>query len=262
LPLTPLLVALPIGLWVLLRTPGRRRPVAFASAIVAGTALVITFMNNWRGGWTVGPRYLVTVIPFVAWMAAAGWDAAARRAPVVATGIATGLGAAGLVASGVPSALYPHVPEAFTRPIPQLFAVLVGHGYAPHSLGTMLGWTARTSLVPLAAIGACAALLPLGVVTGSLRRAAAAAIAILVAGAALAPIAIGPPLSPRGRRMLAHVTRTWRPAGRDEAARLAASGTADPAARRRLESLYRAEGRDREADAVRRRGLEGAPRPR
>ncbi len=263
-PLTPLLVALPIGVFALFRSRERRRPAAVALLIVVGTTLVITFMNNWRGGWTVGPRYLITVIPFAVWIAAVGWDAALRRAPRIATGFAVGLGAAGIVASGVPSALYPHVPEAFTRPIPQLFAVLVGHGYAPHSLGTMLGWTARTSLAPLAVIGVLAAVLPLGALPGFSHRVQAAGLAILVACAALVPIALGPPLSARGRSMLAHVTRTWRPAGRDDAAVLAARGRMDAAAWSRLESVYREEGRDSEADRAAReaRISEGASRRR
>jgi hypothetical protein len=251
-PLTPFFFAAPIGFVALFSSREDRRPAAVALAIVLCTFAVIACMNNWRGGWTVGPRYLVTLVPFVAWAAAAGWDAIARPLPRVAAGLVVGLAAAGLVASGIPSAIYPHVPEAFTRPLPQLFRVLWRHGYAPYSLGQLVHLPARASLVPLAVFGLLAAIPPLAVVRGWGRRAFVLAIAALFFACTLAPLVKGPRSSRAARERLALVTRSWRPEGRDDVAilRQRIAARPDPALRRRLARLLHAEGRDREAREV------------
>lgn len=148
-PLTPLLwLALP-GLWLQLRERAQRAAAIACSALFVLSCLAISAMNNWRGGWTVGPRYLAVCVPFLGFPAAFALHRLARRAPLWAAGIGLGTAAASLVGSGIASAYYPHLPPELTRPLPQLFAVLIAHDFAPPNLGNWFGVWGTASVMPL-----------------------------------------------------------------------------------------------------------------
>jgi len=150
-PLTPLLwLALP-GWWLQLRDRAQRAAAVTGLALFVLSCLVISAMNNWRGGWTVGPRYLAVCVPFLAFPAVVALQRLAARAPLWAAGLGVGTAAASVVASGIPSAYYPHLPPEFTRPLPQLFSVLVAHDFAPPNLGNWFGVWGTASIVPLCA---------------------------------------------------------------------------------------------------------------
>ena len=107
LPLTPLFAAA-------LLPPFRARGAMIALLAPALLLLAVACMNNWRGGWTVGPRYLTPILPFLAWRALEGL----RRLPARPARIfALAALAAGLVMSGLPSAWYPHVPPEIAFPL-------------------------------------------------------------------------------------------------------------------------------------------------
>ena len=70
--------------------------------------------------------------------------------PRVVGAVSVGLLGGGILLSGGPSAYYPHLPEAFTRPLPQLIRWLVRHDYAPYNAARyVLGWTGSLSMLPL-----------------------------------------------------------------------------------------------------------------
>jgi len=259
-PLTPLTwFALP-GFVVWWRQRRARAAAISCAALCVLTTLAIASMNNWRGGWTIGPRYLAVCLPFLGFAALHALDKlyhSRSSAPLWAAGLALGATLAACVASGIPSAYYPHLPPEFTRPLPQLFAVLIAHGYAPMNLGQVFGLWGTASMLPL---GLCAALLcSLGVwVVPRPWRAPAGGVALLSAALWLWPLWLRPADEPGVQQAVAFVTRRFHPSGHDRAARLRAQLTAtrsrDPEAWKRLEHTYRAEGRDREAaDAARMR---------
>src|SRR5207245_1744748 len=98
---------------------------AFVAAIAAcaGVAVVLSGMAGWRGGWSVGPRYLSPLPPFFAMGALIALELAARAsdlARTVARGVAVGLAAAGALSLGLVSILFDTVPEETTRPLAQL----------------------------------------------------------------------------------------------------------------------------------------------
>jgi hypothetical protein len=218
-------------------------------------------MRIWRGGWTIGPRYLALTAPFFAWWALEGLGWLTGRARFVAYALALGSCGAGFVASGIPSVYYPHVPEEITRPLPQLFAVLLTHGYAPK---TALGWLdvhGGTAMLPLAVV----AVLALGglVVSASTavrRRRVPWALGLTVAAmssgvVALLPAGLGPAETRPVVEARAFVTEHWQPEGHDRAARLEAELRARPgdtALAERLAVTYEIEGRARDAARVRR----------
>jgi hypothetical protein len=132
-----------------------RVPTAVALFACTTTYLVICLMNNWEGGWVIGPRYLVVTLPFVAVASALALDELARRRRTAAHVLALGATAASLVTGGIPS-LYPHVPPDLDWPLADLFPALLEAGRAPDN--PLLAWGAppAMSLLPLAAIAIAA----------------------------------------------------------------------------------------------------------
>ncbi|MBI2893472.1 MAG: hypothetical protein HYY06_07960 [Deltaproteobacteria bacterium] len=202
-----LFVGTPILLFALAGLPralGRRRAETIVAASVFLLMLVfVSALNNWRGGWTIGPRYLATCVPFLAYPALCGLEALADRSPTaasVAAGTATFLA---LALTGVASAVYPHVPESFTVPFAQLFVPLLESGHAPYSFGWLVGLAGVASLVPAAValvFSGCLAARPrdLGFALG-------------LAAAALAALIWLAPRTDQERRALAHVEKHWEP---------------------------------------------------
>jgi hypothetical protein len=176
-----------------------------------------------------------------------------------------GTAATALVASGIPCAYYPHLPPELTRPLPQLFAVLIGHGFAPPNLGNLFGVWSTASILPLAAAALAALLVCILAASDkssaspeiSARPARATAlvsvVALLSASVWLVPIWLRPSHEPGVAKAVGFVTRRFQPADHDRAAtlhtQLTAAGTnADPALWTALQALYNAEGREHEAE--------------
>lgn len=271
LALTPLLVFAVLGLPRLLAKRGVR-PDAIASLMLVLLSFgAIVTMRIWRGGWTLGPRYLALMVPFVAWWAMEGLALVAARSRVTARALAIGTCAAGLVASGIPSLYYPHLPEELTRPLPQLFAVLIAHDYAPTNALSWLETYGSLSMLPLAllATGALAWMTWQSTKGASSRVGAASVMAVgaaLVGCVALLPAGLAPDEEPVIRATRAFIVAQWQPAGHDLASQLEAqvrAPGADAATVQRLEQrladVYEREGRTREALRARRRAGLGAP---
>src|SRR5262249_2411227 len=153
---------------------------------------------------------------------------------------------ASFVASGIPSAYYPHLPPEFTRPLPQLFALLIAHGYAPHNAGAWVGLYGSGSMLPLAACALPPLALCLNRVEGARTRALLAATSAILGAVLLIPLWYRPIDDPAVARAVAFVTRHFSPEGHDDAARLRAKLLASKPMReaelQELAELYEAEG--------------------
>lgn len=250
--LTPILLVALGGFVLLLRRRDTRADGLAALLCLVLTWVAISFMNNWHAGWSVGPRYLAATVPFVAFAALAGLDALAARWPRATAVAALALTAFGIVASGVPSAYYPHLPREFTLPLGELFAVLIAHDFAPHNAMNLLGVYGSASMIPLVAIALFALAWAAFQRPLRLRQSAGAlAGALAIAALMLVPLVrVGDP-DPAVREAVAFVTGTWDPVGHDRAAQLEArmQEAPQPSAEdfRSLADLYFAEGREREA---------------
>jgi len=263
LPLTPILVAAIVGFALLIRARRTRLDGLAVLGVFVATLLGIAVMNNWRGGWTIGPRYLVLVYPFIGWAALRGLEPFVQRWPRPTVAFAVGATAVGLLLSAVPSAYYPHYPIPVDRPVSQVVSVLIAHDYAPYAAANLFGVYGTWSMVPLGLLGIAALAWLVVAVPGRRARVVAA-----VGGAAIAtviawPLLLDPrPDHPEIREAVGFITSTWTPEGHDDAARLAASLESDPDADgwRRLAELYEAEGRDPEARTARLRAQRLEPR--
>ncbi|MFO0602768.1 MAG: hypothetical protein U0324_06310 [Polyangiales bacterium] len=154
---------------VSLPPPARRDRAAGVAVLACAFAMsgLIGMMNNWRGGWTVGPRYLTTLIPALAFAALAGLDAIHgslardRALQRVVTVFAAGATVAAFVTSGLVSATFPHVPEQFGSPFFEMAGPVLRDGFVPRNAGQLLGLSGLRSMAGffVAAVAASALVL-------------------------------------------------------------------------------------------------------
>jgi hypothetical protein len=125
-----------------------------AEALVCGVILIadvlmlsslVPYMS--RNGWSVGPRYMTVVMPFAAWLAAVGVQAAMRR--TVTKVLALALVLASTVFFVVGGTTFPHWPDRLLNPLYDLVFPLLGRGFAVHSLGTAIGLQGIAAILPL-----------------------------------------------------------------------------------------------------------------
>ena len=86
-PLAPVLVAAPIGFYLLAKRSEARPSVIVAGVIAVYYVLLMAGYNNWEGGWTYGPRFLAPALPFMCFPLAAVW----ARARVIGHVLLAGL---------------------------------------------------------------------------------------------------------------------------------------------------------------------------
>jgi hypothetical protein len=132
-----------------------------------------------RNGWSVGPRYMTVVMPFVAWLAATGFKAARRWIATRLLGLALLL--ASIVVFVVGATMFPHWPDRLLNPLYDLIFPLLGRGYAVHSLGTAVGLPGIAAIVPLYLFALVAVLWLLGL----LRRRALPTLVVVCSLAAV-----------------------------------------------------------------------------
>ncbi|MEM7447898.1 MAG: hypothetical protein AAF355_06630 [Myxococcota bacterium] len=207
--LSPFFVfALP-GLWFRLRAD--RSEGLLLTTTIVGLFLAICMLDNWDGGWSVGPRYLVVLYPFLGYAAAHALSVfgTLQVASKAVNAAAVGLAAASLIASAVPSAWFPHPPPSIAQPLRELFIPLIRAGYAPINGTTPWGEFGALGMTPLLL------LLCLGLVSAVRhlpRRLQTLAYACLPASAALLPhLWLVSPSPPAVEGALDYVRQVWTP---------------------------------------------------
>jgi hypothetical protein len=139
--------------WWLLAIPGgvllwRRRErdvVLVCGSIALVYLLFISSINFWRGGWSVGPRYITVMLPFLLPLVAAAVSAAAAsRRRTLLVGAAAGAIAVGVVVYTAAAATFPHWPDRYRSPLYEVTFRLLADGLAAPSLGAWLGLPGAT----------------------------------------------------------------------------------------------------------------------
>ncbi len=201
------LVAL-AGIVILWRRRDTRAEAIAMAALAFGYVLFIgsTVPEFGRGGWSVGPRYIVVAMPFFAWLAAAGFDAVDGR-PVLRAA-AHALVLAGVIVMVAAATTFPYWPTSFKNPLYEVAFWALTTGHAPHSLGTLVGLRGIASLLPLYAVilAVLIALLARG------QRARLATTICALVGAAIIVAALG--WAPRTRDAapkVGYLERIWEP---------------------------------------------------
>jgi len=255
--LSPLLfLGVPGLVWLVFRRGRRADALAALSGIVV-LYVFVCHLNVWHAGWSVGPRYLTALIPFLGWGTLEVLDAAARRRPGITAGVALGATAAAFVAGGIPSAYYPHIPPQFEHPMAHLFSVLIAHDFAPYNAANLVGWYGTSSMVLPALLMLVALVLAFLHLRGRPARVTAVIVAAIFTAGLLAPhFAVREPTIEE-RYAVGFVASHWSPAGHDRASRLAeelAESDAPSAAdyERLADYYYRQGEHAREVEALRR----------
>jgi hypothetical protein len=173
-------------------------------AVVVAYLLFIGGFRGWRGGWSVGPRYILELAGILAVFVIDGARSLppGLRWPIVLSGVGVGV-----LHSGLAGAFFPHLPDVLRAPVGELVLPLVWRGFAPDSIPLALGLSSSTSaaIVALLVLGG-----PVLVGIAAGRRGSAVVAVIVVAVVAVVEvhaIADGPTAGREVRR----VTDNWRP---------------------------------------------------
>ncbi|MBP7682400.1 MAG: hypothetical protein KBB95_10925, partial [Deltaproteobacteria bacterium] len=203
---------------------------------------------------SIGPRYLVALVPFLGFFGMVALARLSRRASVMAAALGLGLLLAGFVSASLPSIYYPHLMPEISVPVSQLMPVLLGHDFAPYNAGNLVSWYGSASMAPLLLVAFFAARrsTPTARELPSLpaRAGVVGGATLLAALVVVQHFVWEPEETPEVRRAVAFVCEQWAPAGHDRATRLAPSQRIHDVAL--LVDLLRDEGRDREADLTQR----------
>jgi len=124
-------LALP-GLFALFRRADLRAEAVTMAAVIASYFVTIAGMYAWKGGWSVGPRYLGATMPFLACAALAGLDAIARVRPAAVIALLP-LWVVSMVLYGVSSVVFPHFPEDLQNPFFEFLLPLLRERRVPHT---------------------------------------------------------------------------------------------------------------------------------
>jgi hypothetical protein len=138
-PKTGLLVFSPIvgvalaGLVHAARRPGPRARAARLDLAVFACLLLVGIGLGFEGGWRIGPRYLVVVLPCLVLGLAEAIEA--WREGVVFDGVLALAASSSLFACSLAATLWPHVdPTHVGEPFGEVFLRLITDGYAPYGL--------------------------------------------------------------------------------------------------------------------------------
>lgn len=230
-------LALPVP-WIFLHlgAVGLRRdrqkrllPLVFSALAMAALWVTVSAAINWRGGWTVGPRYLGAAPPFFAFGALLALEILSGRSPfkrAIARAAATGLALASLFQSGLVSSLYNTVPESVTRPLPQFVVPLFRTAFAPHHLLEAVG--VESPAVYFFVVWCMLTAVAIVMIWRTRRERARhyalrLGLSLLFLGAGVSPALSAPAPDEGGDAGLAarrDLTIGWEPAGRDRITRL------------------------------------------
>ena len=136
---------------------GLRSRVGSGLAGAAGTAasvvllftLFISCHSLWRGGWTLGPRYIVGFVPFAAFLILLGVAALKRTGAWGARFLLAGLVLVSIAVTGSCSWVTQGFPAAFYNPLREATLPLLAGGYGSRTLGHSLGLTGAWAVLPL-----------------------------------------------------------------------------------------------------------------
>ena len=115
--------------------------------------IFISMVQDWRGGWGAGPRYIVPAVPVLAWyLLHVLAELRGTRVGDLLWAATASLVLVAMFVCGLSAAFFPHYPLDSLNPVFELGTYLVSRGIWPH---TSLGWFG----IPAAwAIGLVAAL--------------------------------------------------------------------------------------------------------
>jgi hypothetical protein len=229
------LLAIPFALISTFGSPAEQRIRRWATFVWLFAMLTVWLILSgalmWRGGWTVGPRYLSLASPFFAFGAACALERvsrAGRTRRAIARGIAGGLALASALAIGVVGLVYNTLPPSLLHPLMQFALPMARAGFVAHHAMEWIGWSSTTfwyiAAAALVAVPICAAGLRLR--SDEFCYSLQLSFMMLALSAGLVPQFVRTRKEPRHFE-LRPLVEAWEPAGRDRIAHLRADAERD-----------------------------------
>lgn len=197
-------------LWLLYRVASKRPfviPRSLAVAALAGFALELYFISGhegWRGGWTVGPRYIIAVAPMLGLFVVEVLAFARLRSIVAA------FGALSIVLTGFAAALYPHLSDVYTNPLETFLLASYRRGEMTYGLAHAAGLTGHAAnavhVVPLVA-----AILVAGLAGAASRVRRSITVAAVLIGGVAGVLAIPEKEPPKAKAENLRLWGFWEP---------------------------------------------------
>ena len=150
LPLAPVVVTAPFGIWLLWKRANARPGTLALTAIALYYVLLNASYSVWDGGWSYGPRILSPALPFLCLPLALLWT----RSALAVRSLLAILALYGVFVSLVAVSTFAMPPDSFKSPMGELLwpAFRGGHLSPLHgtwNLGMRAGLSGLVSLIPL-----------------------------------------------------------------------------------------------------------------
>jgi hypothetical protein len=182
---------------------GAGTEVVVVASVMIATLLFIAGFRGWRGGWSVGPRYILELAGILAVGAVDGVGRLPRRARLP---LLMALVSVSVLHSGLAGSFFPHLPDVLRAPVGELVLPLIARGFCPDSLPLWLGATPMAGAVTITSVVLAA---PLLVCLVHRRFAAALAMLVLLPTAWLEVNAVS--VSAIRAKEVRRATDNWRP---------------------------------------------------
>ena len=199
----PLLLLGVVGIWQR-RRRGLDDRVHTAIVIVVFAAFLwfIAGFRGWRGGWSVGPRYILELVGLLSVFVVDGARVIARR---IRFAVVVVLASIGVLHSGLAGAFFPHLPDILRWPIGELLLPLIARGFAPDSVPLWLGQSSSISAAVVVVVVFFAV-----VAVGIAHRRVAVAVVLVALPLASLEVRLAPP-SAKAALEVRRITDNWRP---------------------------------------------------
>ena len=225
------LLAIPFAL-VLTFGPPRLRSIRRKATFVWVVAMLSLWLAlsgavMWRGGWTIGPRYLGAAPPFFAFGAVCALAKLVQLKPSLRPlwrGMAGGLALSSVLSIGFVGLVYNTLPPDIKHPLVQFAVPMVRAGFVAHHVMEWVGWRSTTFWYVAAGALVSAPLVAVSV-RGKASEWAFSAQLIVAAVACWVGLLpqFGKPKKGEGSRTDLHqFAEVWEPSGRDRIASLRA----------------------------------------
>jgi hypothetical protein len=144
--------------WWLLAIPGtvllwRRGHRAIAILCASVAVVMVAFVASltfWRGGWSIGPRYITVMLPFLLPPVVA--TVAALRSRPLALGAVAGTMVAAVVVYSASMMTFPYWPDTLRDPLYEVTFRLLGDGVVAPSLASACGISGLVGMAPFIAL--------------------------------------------------------------------------------------------------------------
>jgi hypothetical protein len=205
------------GLGLAAKGAGAAATVARVWLAILGLFVLASTMLSFDGGWRVGPRYMVAVLPALMWGWSSAWTRLQSLPPTVARlnlALVGALAAYQVIVNVLAGSLWPHLdPTNIHAPLADVLVPLLLAGRVPYTafgvaVPAVLQWLAMAAIV-VAALGVIVAGLA-GGIDGRERRLGALAMGIALGSFAVVAVSLLP-AHPKAAANLAYIERVWEP---------------------------------------------------